>query len=176
MVGIFGQPTALFQYYYFCNGLFLGENGKHIRNRMNKLQKNRLIYLSVTIFIVGIAASLILYALKKNINVFLTPSQITLTTLPSSYHFRLGGIVKKNSVVRAKHNLQIAFVVTDLKKEITVYYNGVLPDLFHEEKGVIAEGYLDNKGIFQASQVLAKHDENYMPKKVYDALRKQEHA
>lgn len=91
----------------------------------------------------------------------------------TDYHFRLGGLVKTGSLTREKKGLGLQFVVTDLKKEVLVSYEGVLPDLFREGKGVIVEGKLNKKGVMIASQVLAKHDENYMPKKVYDALRKQ---
>lgn len=129
---------------------------------MNKIHERR-IYI-VTFSLIGLmaAAGLILYALKQNINVFLTPSQIT-TTLKPDYHFRLGGMVEKGSVVRTKESLETQFVVTDFKHTIAVHYVGILPDLFREGKGVIAEGHLDDKGEFVATQVLAKHDENYMP-------------
>jgi|SRR5579862_3631383 len=136
---------------------------------MNKLHKRRLYYIIFSAIGLTLAASFILFSLKQNINVFLTPSQIS--TVNSDYHFRLGGMVKKNSVVREKSGLGVSFIVTDLKKEISVHYIGILPDLFHEGKGVITEGRIDQQGIFQASQVLAKHDENYMPKNVYQVLR-----
>lgn len=138
---------------------------------MNKIHKRRLYY--VTSFIIGIsvALGLMLYALKQNINVFLTPSQITETKVTPDYHFRLGGMVKVGSIQRNKTGLSIRFIVTDLKKELPVTYNGIPPDLFREGKGVIAEGYLNHQGIFVATQVLAKHDENYMPKNVYNIMR-----
>lgn len=138
---------------------------------MNKIQKRRLYY--VGIFAVGltIAAGLILYALKQNINVFFTPSQVATAHVSSDYHLRLGGMVKKGSVVRDKEGLGVQFIVTDLKRDLPVRYVGILPDLFREGTGVIAEGSIDAKGVFIASQVLAKHDENYMPKNVYKAMR-----
>jgi cytochrome c-type biogenesis protein CcmE len=137
---------------------------------MNKMQKWRLYH--VVLFATGltIALGLILYALKQNINVFLTPSQIVIAQVNHD-RFRLGGMVKKGSVSHSKETLAVQFVVTDLKKEIAVHYVGVLPDLFREGKGVIADGKLDRDGVFTASSVLAKHDENYMPKNVYKALR-----
>ena len=140
---------------------------------MNKLQQRRL-YL-VTSFIIGIAiaASLMFYALKQNMNVFLTPKQIAAAHLPAEYHFRLGGMVKNGSVIHDKNSLNVSFVVTDFKQDISVQYDGVLPDLFREGKGVIAEGSINPQGIFIATQILAKHDENYMPKNVYKALREQ---
>lgn len=138
---------------------------------MNKIQKRRLYYVTISAITLSIATSLILYALKKNMNVFVTPSQLRSQHFSNEDHFRLGGIVKKNSVAREKSSLKVHFIITDLKQETAVDYEGILPDLFREEKGVIAEGSLNEHGVFIATQVLAKHDENYMPKKVYQALR-----
>lgn len=138
---------------------------------MNKIQKRRLYLVSFFVIGLALASGLILYALSENINVFLTPSQLAATKLKPDYHFRLGGMVKKGSVVHEKNTLGVKFIVTDLKAETNVYYNGVLPDLFRENSGVIAEGQLDTNNVFIATQVLAKHDENYMPKNVYKALR-----
>lgn len=141
---------------------------------MNRIQKRRLTY--VIFFLIGlaIAAGLIFYALKQNLNVFVTPSQLATRSVPPGYSLRLGGMVKKDSIKREPDSLKVEFVVTDFKKDMTVHYTGVLPDLFHEEKGMIAEGKLNAKGEFEASQVLAKHDENYMPKNVYDAMKKED--
>lgn len=136
---------------------------------MNRIHKRRLYYLAFFSIGLGLAAGLILYSLKQNINVFLTPEQITKTRLAENYHFRLGGMVKKNSVVRNKNDLGVEFVVTDLKQDLRVRYVGVLPDLFREGKGMIAEGSLNKQGIFVATQILAKHDENYMPRNVASA-------
>lgn len=138
---------------------------------MNKLQKRRLYY--VGLFAIGLATAtgLILYALNQNINVFLTPHQLTANKLPSDYHFRLGGMVKKGSVIREKESLNVQFIITDFKRDVNVRYAGILPDLFREGKGVVAEGHIDSQGVFVADLVLAKHDENYMPKNVYKALR-----
>jgi cytochrome c-type biogenesis protein CcmE len=140
---------------------------------MNHLHKRRLYYIGLLAIGLSLSAGLILYALKQNINVFLTPSQLQTTHLYSTDHLRLGGMVKMHSVVRDTHNLNMQFIVTDYKQDILVRYNGVLPDLFREGKGVIVEGNLDPQGIFIAYLVLAKHDENYMPKNVYKALRGQ---
>ena len=141
---------------------------------MNKIHKRRLTY--VLIFLTGItlAASLIFFALRQNLNVFVTPSDLAARSLNTKINLRLGGMVKKASVKRDSHSLQVDFIVTDFKKDIPVRYTGVLPDLFHEDKGVIAEGKMNANGVFISSQVLAKHDENYMPKQVYEALRKKE--
>ncbi|SRR5579883_986451 len=131
---------------------------------MNKIHQRRLMYVMCFVIGLAIASGLILYALKQNINAFLTPSQMMAARPPADYHFRLGGMVKKGSVVRDKQGLGIQFTVTDFKQEVQVRYVGVLPDLFREGKGMIADGNLNNQGTFIASQVLAKHDENYMPK------------
>lgn len=141
---------------------------------MNKIHKQR-IYLFI-LFSVGVisASGFILYALKQNINVFMTPSQLQTIKVSKNYFLRLGGLVKKNSVSHSKNNLAVEFIITDLQHETRVRYVGVLPDLFREEKGVIAEGKLAENGTLMASTVLAKHDENYMPKNVYKALRKAE--
>lgn len=140
---------------------------------MNRIQKKRLIILSLFVIGLSIAISLILFALKQNINVFLTPSQLAQKHFSTDYQFRLGGMVKKQSVQHLPNSLAVNFMVTDFKRDLAVHYEGVLPDLFREGKGVIAEGYLNAQGIFIASTVLAKHDENYMPKNVYKALREQ---
>ncbi|RDI40177.1 cytochrome c maturation protein CcmE [Aquicella lusitana] len=138
---------------------------------MNKIHQRRIVYVLLFSAGLALATGLILYALKQNINAFLTPSQITSAQVSTRAYFRLGGMVKKGSVQRDKTGLGVQFTVTDLKREQTVRYVGVLPDLFREGKGVIAEGTLDPQGIFVASRVLAKHDENYMPKNVYKAMR-----
>jgi cytochrome c-type biogenesis protein CcmE len=136
---------------------------------MNHLQKRRLYLLCLLTIGVAIGGGLILFALKQNINVFLTPSELT-KRLSSAYHFRLGGMVKVGSVVREKDGLSVQFIITDFKHEVIARYQGILPDLFREGKGVVAEGSLNAKGIFIATQVLAKHDENYMPVKIKDEV------
>lgn len=143
---------------------------------MNSFHKKRLTFFSVLLCIVAIAIGMILYALKQNINVFFTPSELNAQKLAADYRCRLGGMVKKGSVIHNAenpHDLSLQFVVTDFKDEITVFYNGVLPDLFREGKGVIATGTLDNKGRFRASEVLAKHDENYTPKQMLNMQSKE---
>lgn len=138
---------------------------------MNIIHKRRIYYLSFFALGLAIATGLILYALKQNINVFLTPSQLTTTHVSSDYHFRLGGMVKQGTIVRDKQSLGVEFIITDLKRDLPVRYVGILPDLFREGKGVIAEGSLNSQGLFIATQILAKHDENYMPKNVYQAMK-----
>lgn len=141
---------------------------------MNQIHKKRFYYICLFAFGLGLAASFIFYALKQNMNVFVTPSDLSTLTIPPDYQLRLGGMVKKHSVIHEKNSLNVQFVVTDYKQERVVHYNGVLPDLFREGKGVIAEGHINAQGELIATQILAKHDENYMPEKVYKALR--EHA
>ena len=146
----------------------------------NKQRTQRLSYLLLLLLGIGLAAGLILYSLKQNINLFLTPSQALITQLPPGHHFRLGGQVKRGSIVRDKKNLKVEFVMTDLKHELPIVYSGILPDLFREGNGAIAEGYWkeDSKEpkIFIATEILAKHDENYMPRAVYETLRKNAQA
>jgi cytochrome c-type biogenesis protein CcmE len=155
------------------NGFYPGAAGSDTNEKssMNRIHKRRLIF--VTLFILGltIAASLIFYSLKQNMNVFFTPGQLTNVALKPDYHFRLGGMVKKGSVIHDRQGLGVEFVVTDFKREIRVRFEDILPDLFREGKGVIAEGSINDQGIFIASQVLAKHDENYMPQAMYDRIK-----
>ncbi len=110
---------------------------------------------------VGVTVSLILFALNKNINLYYTPSQLSVP-LPSN-HLRVGGLVKNGSLKRQTNSLKMAFVITDYYKEVKVEYVGVLPALFRPGQGVVVEGQFGSNGIFNASQVLAKHDEKYMP-------------
>tara|TARA_B100001146_G_scaffold125951_1_gene110617 strand:- start:173 stop:562 length:390 start_codon:yes stop_codon:yes gene_type:complete len=118
-----------------------------------------------------IATGLTLLALRENINLFFSPSQIIQGTAPSNTTIRLGGMVVAGSVQRGD-NLGVTFVLTDLAEQVTVTYEGILPDLFREGQGIVTQGKLDSTGRFVAQQVLAKHDETYMPPEVNDALRK----
>ena len=130
---------------------------------MNSFHQQRLIYIIVLMSGLSLAIALILYAFKQNINVFLTPSEIIEKHIPNNYHLRLGGMVKAASLWKDPNSLKVKFLVTDGKQQLLVKYEGILPDLFREGKGVIAEGKLDQANIFIADIVLAKHDENYMP-------------
>lgn len=122
--------------------------------------------------LLGIAAGLVLYAMRGTLVYFYSPTEIAQKQLPPGRNFRVGGLVEEGSVVRHKDGATIDFVVTDLNAKIDVRFQGLLPDLFREGQGVVAEGTLDNEGRFVASSVLAKHDENYMPPEVADALKK----
>ncbi len=132
---------------------------------LNSYHKRRLYCLLLFALGISLAASLIFYALRQNMNVFVTPSQLIAMPQASSdnYRARLGGMVKPNSVARDQTGLGVTFIVTDFTHEIKVRYVGILPDLFREGKGVIAEGRMNAQQELMATQVLAKHDENYMP-------------
>ncbi len=116
----------------------------------------------------GIAAYLVLNAFQSNLVFFFSPSQIASGEAPKNRTFRVGGMVKAGTVKR--DNLTVGFVVTDTAKEVSVTYTGILPDLFREGKGVVAQGKLGDDGVFTATEVLAKHDENYMPPEAQHAV------
>ena len=116
----------------------------------------------------GLAAYLVLNAFQSNLVFFFTPSQVASGEAPKNRTFRIGGMVKTGTVLR--DNLMVNFVVTDTVKEVSVSYTGILPDLFREGKGVVAQGKLGDDGKFVASEVLAKHDENYMPPEAQSAM------
>lgn len=130
---------------------------------MNLKQKRKLFGVISLVVILAIAAALILYALKQNINLFFTPTQLLETTLQPNQHIRIGGYVKKNSVHYDESGQSVTFVVTDRQNEISVNYHGVLPNLFREGQTVVVTGVMENQNNFLASEVLAKHDERYMP-------------
>jgi cytochrome c-type biogenesis protein CcmE len=125
---------------------------------------------------VGIASTIAFYSLQQNLLYFQSPSELALQPIPPGRQFRLGGLVKPGTVARQGDGLATRFVVTDGPKEITVEYVGILPDLFREGQGVIARGALNDSGLFEASEVLAKHDENYMPPEVAEALEEAGHV
>jgi cytochrome c-type biogenesis protein CcmE len=118
----------------------------------------------------GVAAGLVLNAFQSNLVFFLTPTQVAANEAPRDRAFRIGGLVEQGSVVREKDALTVRFRVTDTAKTIPVVYTGILPDLFREGKGVVAQGKLASDGTFRATEVLAKHDENYMPPDAQHAL------
>ena len=118
------------------------------------------------------AAALILAAFQQNLVFFFTPSQVAANEAPQGRTFRIGGLVEKGSVKRQPDGVTVRFVVTDTAKSMPVLYRGVLPDLFREGKGVVAQGRIGADGMFQASEVLAKHDENYMPPEAADAVKR----
>jgi cytochrome c-type biogenesis protein CcmE len=136
-----------------------------------KTRHKRLAFVAVGIAGLGVVATLVLNALNSNINLFISPLEVTEGKAPSDKAFRLGGMVEEGSLRRENDGLTVHFNVTDNAESIQVTYTGILPDLFREGQGVIAQGELDN-GVFMAKEVLAKHDENYMPPEVAEALEK----
>lgn len=118
----------------------------------------------------GIASALVLNAFRSNLVFFFSPSQIAANEAPRGHAFRVGGLVEVGSIRRTPNTLTVNFVVTDLAQKVPVAYTGLLPDLFLEGKGVVAQGKLGNDGVFHADQVLAKHDENYMAPEAAQAL------
>ena len=119
----------------------------------------------------GIASALVLNAFQSNLVFFFSPSQISAKEAPIDRSFRVGGLVQEGSIQREANGLTVNFVVTDLAQTVPVSYTGLLPDLFREGKGVVAQGKLGPDGVFRAEQVLAKHDENYMPPEAAEALK-----
>jgi cytochrome c-type biogenesis protein CcmE len=137
-----------------------------------KPRHKRLALVAGGIAVLGIAAALILNAFQSNLVFFYSPTQVAANEAPHNRSFRIGGLVEQGSVQRQPDGLTVRFVVTDTAKSIPVMYAGILPDLFKEGKGVVAQGKLEADGVFHASEVLAKHDENYMPPEAADAVEK----
>ncbi|MDH4151014.1 MAG: cytochrome c maturation protein CcmE [Betaproteobacteria bacterium] len=137
-----------------------------------KTRHKRLAMVAAGLCALGIAAALVLSAFQKNLVFFFTPSQVAANEAPQGRSFRIGGLVAPGSVQRQPDGVTVNFVVTDTVQNIPVAYRGVLPDLFREGKGVVAQGNLGADGRFTASEVLAKHDENYMPPEAAEALAK----
>jgi cytochrome c-type biogenesis protein CcmE len=135
-------------------------------------KQRRLTLIGVAGCILAIALGLVLYAMNDTIVFFNSPADVQAKNVQPGTRFRLGGLVKEGSVQRGD-NQQVAFEIMDGQGSIRVNYTGMLPDLFREGQGVIAEGALENSGVFRADSVLAKHDENYMPREVADTLRRQ---
>jgi len=136
-------------------------------------KQRRLLLIGSALGVLGVAAGLVLFALRDSIVFFNSPTDVVEKRVLPGTRIRLGGLVKPGSV--ARDNLSVRFEVTDGNKAIPVTYTGMLPDLFREGQGVVTEGALDGAGVFKADTVLAKHDETYMPREVADALKKQGH-
>ncbi|AHZ68698.1 cytochrome c-type biogenesis protein CcmE [Pseudomonas mandelii JR-1] len=120
---------------------------------------------------IGTASTLVLSALRENINLFYTPTQIANGEAPHDTRIRAGGMVEKGSLQRSNDSLNVKFIVTDLNKSVTITYRGILPDLFREGQGIVALGKLNADGVVVADEVLAKHDEKYLPPEVTKALK-----
>ena len=137
-------------------------------------RQRRLALIGAGAVVLGLSAALVLTALKDSIVFFNSPTDVAEKHVAPGTRIRIGGLVKPGSLVKGA-NLAVRFAVTDGNKDVAVAYTGALPDLFREGQGVVAEGAIDGAGLFKADTVLAKHDENYMPREVADALRKQGH-
>jgi cytochrome c-type biogenesis protein CcmE len=139
---------------------------------MMKARHKRFAMIAAAIVVLAIAVTLVLKSFRSNLVFFFTPSQVVKGEAPKEGNFRIGGLVENGSIERLANGTQIKFKVTDTAKSMQVVYTGILPDLFKEGKGVVAQGKLGKDGIFEADQVLAKHDENYMPPEAAEALKK----
>jgi len=139
---------------------------------MNEIRRRRLFALTLGLLGLAVATAFVIYALRENMEHFVSPSDIALGKAPSGHRFRLGGVVLEGSVRRSATSLDVDFVVTDRFKDIPVHFIGILPDLFREGQSVVATGALEGNARFNAESVLAKHDENYMPAEVKEAIDK----
>ena len=136
-----------------------------------KARQKRLAIILTGLAALGVAAWLVLNALDSNLSYFFSPTEVVEKKVPADHVFRLGGMVVDGSLQRGQE-LTVRFAVTDMANQVQVEYTGILPDLFDEGQGVIAQGRLRDDGVFVATEVLAKHDENYMPPEVADAMQK----
>jgi len=129
--------------------------------------------LGIILFIalgLSVTVGLTLFALSQNINMFYTPTQVADGEVPRGQYFRIGGMVKVGSVENFQDSMKVSFITTDFVSDVRIQYEGLLPDLFREGQGIVAEGQIDSQGVFLASKVLAKHDENFMSPEVKAAL------
>ena len=142
---------------------------------MHPQRKKRLILILLVLLGVGVAVALALSALRQNINLFYTPTEIATGVAPQDARIRAGGMVVAGSLKRSADSLDVVFDVTDGAEQVTITYSGILPDLFREGQGIVALGRLNEDRVLVADEVLAKHDEEYMPPEVAQALDKVEH-
>ena len=140
---------------------------------MKPARKQRLILIALMVIGASIATAFALKSFNDNLMYFFSPTDVVEGKAPKSALFRLGGMVIKGSVERPGDGMMVRFKLTDFSKEVTVEYTGILPDLFREGQGIVAKGRLDKRGVFVAEEVLAKHDENYMPPEVKASLKNQ---
>ena len=140
-----------------------------------KRKHRRLSFVVLALAALGVAAALVLVAFEEEIVFFYSPSDLAEQKQPPNRAFRLGGLVEEGSVEKAEDGLTVKFRITDTANSTQVSYRGILPDLFREGQGVVTEGQLGSDGVFVAREVLAKHDETYMPKEVADSLKKAGH-
>lgn len=138
---------------------------------MHPVRRRRLGYAALIVLGVAIAVSIALAAFRQNLMFFYSPTEVVAGEAPADRPFRVGGLVAADSVEHSGDGLGVTFTVTDRHEQVPVRFTGILPDLFREGQGVVAQGRLDDDGVFMAEEVLAKHDENYMPPEVHDALK-----
>ena len=138
---------------------------------MHPLRKQRLYVVLSVLFGTAMAAFLIFKGLSENINLFYSPSDLKKEKINVDNQIRVGGMVKKDSINKESNSLRITFVITDFEEDLLITYEGILPDLFSEEAGIVAKGKINEEGTFIANEVLAKHDENYMPPEVAKTLK-----
>ncbi len=143
---------------------------------MHPVRRQRLVLVLFVVVFSSAAVALVAYALRGNINLFFPPAQVAAGEAPVGRPIRVGGMVVDGSVRRSPDSLRVEFDVTDFEAAVTVQYEGILPDLFGEGQGAVASGVLNESGVLVASEVLAKHDENYMPPEVADALQASGHT
>ncbi len=141
---------------------------------MNPIRKQRIYALIAIVVGSTLAVYLVVSALSKNLNLFYSPTDLLNNDLSPDTLIRAGGMVREGSIKRSETSLSIEFVVTDFKNDLKIKYSGILPDLFSEEAGVVVQGYLEKEGTFRAIEVLAKHDENYMPPEVAKLMEQAE--
>lgn len=139
---------------------------------MNLARKRKLLIIVFMISMLAIVTALVLYALRQNISLFYSPSQVALGQAPAHHAIRVGGMVVPGSIVRSTQDLTVRFKITDYAHTVEVIFQGILPDLFREGQGIVAQGQLLDSTHVKATEVLAKHDEKYMPPEVKDALAK----
>lgn len=136
-----------------------------------KPRQKKFVYIIVALAALGAAVGLVLFALKDNVSLFFTPTQVHNKEAPQGRNFRVGGLLQEGSVKRQSDGVTVHFVITDNAQSIPVIYKGILPDLFKEGKGVVAQGKIQADNIFHAEEVLAKHDENYIAPEAAEALK-----
>jgi len=139
---------------------------------MHPVRKQRLYLVLFIALFSSLAVALVMYAMRGNINLFFPPTDVAAGKAPQNVPIRVGGMVVDGSVNRSADNLTVSFTLTDYRANVPVVYTGILPDLFGEGQGAVASGVLNAQGVLEASEVLAKHDEKYMPPEVADALEK----
>ncbi|GFO74830.1 cytochrome c-type biogenesis protein CcmE [Bathymodiolus platifrons methanotrophic gill symbiont] len=143
---------------------------------MTPKRKKRLTIILGLVFGTALIVGLVMFSLSENINLFYSTSQIANGEASVGTRIRAGGMVVDGSVKRSTDSLKVQFALTDYEQQVTVEFTGILPDLFREGQGIIAQGKMDANGIFQADEVLAKHDENYMPPEIAESMKKKQEA